>query len=150
MAQVGAWHQLGRMVNSAVILFQAAAACIPRRHVVIVFCILWFHSAATAPSSAGSQMVHCRSAIGKWKHDIRSWERGYGKRPSATCPFPPPPPPPYCGEEIIDSIRATDCHMESSVLDVGGKVLAILTTVLFLLLVVPFLLETPRRTTRLM
>ena len=45
---------------------------------------------------------------------MRSWERGFGKRPSVACPFPPPPPPPYCGEENLEPTHATACNIGNS------------------------------------
>ena len=42
---------------------------------------------------------------------MRSWERGFGKRPSVACPFPPPPPPPFCGEENLEPTHANACNI---------------------------------------
>ena len=40
-------------------------------------------------------MVHCRSAMGAWKHAQRSYLRGYLSRPPVAIgvELPPPPPP---------------------------------------------------------
>ena len=48
-------------------------------------------------------MVHCRSAMGAWKHAQRSYQRGYLSRPPVfvSVEMPPPPPPPvFYGVEL--------------------------------------------------
>ena len=78
--------------------------------IALCFLLCRFFDTSTPPG-VGLDMVHCRSAIGKWKHAMRSWEHGFGKRPSVACPFPPPPPPPYCGEENLEPTHANACNI---------------------------------------
>ena len=74
------------------------------------FCLTVFVS-VVVHQRVGLDMVHCRSAFGKWKHAMKSWERGFGRRPSGACPLPPPPPPPFCGEEKLEPTQATACNI---------------------------------------
>ena len=103
LAQVGAWHQLGQKAHAAGVLTQAGCSdSVPRHGVLVVLFLTVFVS----------RMVHCRSAIGHWKHQQRSYYRGIARRPcvpTAYCPpvdnsgvvmSPPPPPPVFYGVEL--------------------------------------------------
>ena len=82
-----------------------------RRHgVVAAFCLTFFVS-VIVHQRVELDMVHCRSTFGKWKHAMKSWERGFGRRPSGACPLPPPPPPPFCGVVNLQPTQATACNI---------------------------------------
>ena len=72
LAQVGAWHQLGQKAHSADVLTQALCSALVPRHAVLVVLLLTVFV---------SGMVHCRSAFGHWKHQQRSINRGFARRP---------------------------------------------------------------------
>ena len=70
--EVGAWHQLGQKAHKADILTQALCSAFAPRHEVLVVLLLTAFVSGT---------VHCRSAIGHWKHQQRSINRGFARRP---------------------------------------------------------------------
>ena len=67
------------LASVAAVLCRACAALLRRLSVLVLYCI----------------MVHCRSALGAWKHAQRSYLRGYLSRPPVPIgvELPPPPPP---------------------------------------------------------
>ena len=56
-------------------------------------------------------MVHCRSALGAWKHAQRNYNRGYLARPIVfygEALLPPPPPLVFHGVELLGNRKRRD------------------------------------------